>query len=443
MKRKYRFRLHERQQEAWKALFKNPLIREVALISGVQGGKTIFGSLATRLMLKKYTNPSDNFLIGAPTYKIMEQATLPTFKKIHTDLIGDYNAKDNVFRLKDGRNVWFRTGTDPDSVEGIPDCVFAWMDEAGKCPRRFWVNFQGRVARRQGKILFTTTWYALNWLFKEVWRPYQLNKRSDIHVVSFNSAENPTFPREELERQRFILSPAEFQRKYLGEPGKVEGMVFSGFGAHNWSEPFDSVRYDHYGGIDWGFDHPTAIDVGCYPDDGRTYSVSVFKRSGLSVTQVLDLIESKHRQFHVKHWYCGHDRPDMIAELNKRGIPASVYFDGNTNYREVNAGNQLVDELMRSGKYKIFRGIHQAEDIEDEILSYAWREVDEGKETKEKPVGVNDDWIAATRYRIVGTHHLLQEPEYEPKMSMEIPETAIDVWDPSMDEESEKDWDCY
>lgn len=394
-------------------------------------------------MLKRHTNSFDNFLIGAPTYKIMEQATLPTFKKIHTDLIGEYNAKDNVFRLKDGRNVWFRTGTDPDSVEGIPDCVFAWMDEAGKCPRKFWVNFQGRVARRSGKILFTTTWYALNWLFKEIWRPYQLNKRDDLCVVSFNSAENPTFPKAELERQRLILSPAEFQRKYLGEPGKVEGMVFSGFDANNWCEPFDSTQFDHYGGVDWGFDHPTALDIGCYDKNGHTYTVSAFKRSSLSVSQVLDLIEAKTRQFHVKHWYCGHDRPDMIAELNKRGISASVYFDANVDLRQVNAGNQKVDELMRSNRYKVFRGIEQAEDIEDEILSYAWKEAEEGKEVQEKPVSVNDDWIAALRYRIAGTAHLLDLKEHEPAAPMHIAETAIDTWDPSMEEEEETDWDSY
>lgn len=442
MRKKYRFKLHDKQQEAWAALFKDPLIREVALISGVQGGKTIFGSYATWKMLQRFTRPGDNFLIGAPTYKIMEQATLPTFKKIHTKLIGDYNAKDNVFRLKDGRSVWFRTGTDPDSVEGIPDCVFAWMDEAGKCPRKFWVNFQGRVARRGGKILFTTTWYALNWLFKEIWRPYTLGKRDDIHVVSFNSAENPTFPKQELERQRHILSPAEFQRKYLGEPGKVEGMVFAAFDSNNWRKPFGHYEMDHYGGVDWGSNHPTAIDVGSYPGDGTTQTVSIFKKSGLSVSQVLDIIESKHKQYKVKHWFCGHDRPDMIDELNRRGIPASNYFANDKNLREVNAGNQKVDELMRTNRYQIVKGLDQAEDAEDEILSYAWKEAEEGKEVKEAPVRINDDWIAALRYRIAGTWHLLEQKIEEPKISLEVPSTAIDVWHPGLEEE-ELDYEDY
>lgn len=373
----------------------------------------------------------------------MEQATLPTFKKLHSDFIGSYNAKDNVFKLKDGRNVWFRTGTDPDSVEGIPDCVFAWMDEAGKCPRKFWVNFQGRVARREGKILFTTTWYALNWLFKEVWRPFQLNKRSDLHVVSFNSAQNPTFPDKELERQRTILSPAEFQRKYLGEPGKVEGMVLGGFDLKNWCEPFDTSNFDHYGGIDWGFDHPTAITIGAYPGDNKSYLVSAFKRSGLHVTQVLDLIEAKAKMFHVKLFFCGHDRPDMIAELNRRGIPAVPYFEGNNNMREVNAGNQNLDELMRMNQYMVFLGIDQAEDFEDEILSYAWKEYAEGTESKEKPVSINDDMIAAERYRMVGTQHLLRLDRKDYKLSLEVPSTRIDVWNPNMDEDDKESWDEY
>lgn len=429
------FKLHKFQDAAWQALFSGKY-REVALMSGVQGGKTIFGVLATRIIIDTIAKPGDNILIGAPTYKILEQATLPTFLQLHTSFVGRYNAKDGVFRTHKGVNVWFRTGTDPDSVEGIPDCIFAWMDEAGKCPRKFWVNFQGRTARRQGMVLYTTTWYALNWLFKEIWRPFQLKKSTDIFLTTFNSAENPTFPKAELERQRNKLSPAEFQRKYLGEPGKVEGMVFSGFGEQNFSLPFPFSKFPVYGGIDWGFDHPTALVLRCFPGNGYCYTVNIFKRSGMSVSQILDTIESKHRTFHVKHWFCGHDRPDFIAELNGRGVQCSHYFESNPDYREVNAGNQLHAELIRSGQYKIFTGLDQIEDLEDEYLSYAWKETIEGSDARESPVRINDDLIAAERYCTVGTQHLLAKEKEEYK----LPERAharVDLFDPHAQPEVE------
>lgn len=366
-------------------------------------------------MLNKYPEPYNNFLVGAPTYKILEQATLPTFRKLHTNQIGSYNAADKVFTLKDGRKVWFRTGTDPDSVEGVPDCVFAWMDEAGKCPRKFWVNFQGRVARRQGKILYTTTWYALNWLFKEVWRPWERGTRDDLHVVSFNSAENPTFPKEELERQKLILSPGEYQRKFLGEPGKVEGIVFDGWSDKCYSEPFSVEGLPIYGGIDWGFDHPTAIVLRAFKD-GHAYTFSILKKSRMSVEQVLDAIERKARMFNVKMFYAGHDRPDMIEELNKRGVRCMSYVAAAPKYREVNPGNAKLNEFMKTGKYHVFRGIDQAMDLDDEYLTYSWREYQEGSDQREKPINVNDDLIAAERYATVGSLHMMEQPkeEYDP-----------------------------
>lgn len=427
-KKQLKFSLHAKQQEAWKYLFKTDA-REVALISGVQGGKTIFGALATLVMFDKHAKAGDNILVGAPTYKILEQATLPTFQKVFTNYHGSYNGQEKVFKTHKGVNIWFRTGTDPDSVEGIPDCVFAWMDEAGKCPRRFWANFQGRVARRGGKILYTTTWYALNWLFKEVWRPFEMGKRDDLKVVSFNSAENPTFPKEELERQRKLLNPAEFQRKFLGEPGKVHGMVHDGFGPQNFVDAmdFDWKEVPVYGAIDWGYDHPMGILLRAYPGDGNCYTVNIFKRSGLSTSQMLDVIEQKHRMFHVKHFACGHDRPDMIQELNKKGIRATKYFERHPAYRTINAGNQKHSEWVRSGVYKIFRGIDQIEDLEDEYLSYAWKEVDEGKEDPEKPLSVNDDLMACERYLTVSTMHLLQERKKKAKLT---PSARLDLWDP-------------
>lgn len=439
MKKKIsRFSLHAKQREAWRHLFKEPT-REVALISGVQGGKTIFGAFAMRKMLDMHPEPYNNFLVGAPTYKILEQATLPTFEKIHTKLLGHYNGKDGVFHLKDGRNVWFRTGTDPDSVEGVPDCVFAWMDEAGKCPRKFWVNFQGRVARRQGKILYTTTWYALNWLFKEVWRPWERGIRDDLHVVSFNSAENPTFPVEELERQKRILSPGEYQRKFLGEPGKVEGIVFDGWSEQSYTEPFSVKGLPIYGGIDWGFDHPTAITLRAFKD-GKSFTFSLFKKSRLSVEQVLDTIERKAKMFNVKMFYCGHDRPDMIEELNKRGVRCMSYMAAAPKYREVNPGNAKLSEFMKQKRYMVFRGIDQAEDLEDEYLTYSWREYNEGTEGKEKPIGVNDDLIAAERYATVGTLHMMEEEEklYNPGLRNLHRIDTINY-----QEDEKKDWSEY
>lgn len=438
------FKLHPKQQEAWK-LLKKEKKRTVALISGVQGGKTSFGAIALRHEIQNNKDPNAAWLVGAPTYKILNQSTLPTFKKVFGNLLGNYNGQDGCYHLKDGRDVWFRTATDPDSVEGVPNCVFGWMDEAGKCSRRFWINFEARLARCQGQMLLTTTWYSLNWLYKSIWQPYVKGDRSDIGLVYFNSAENPSFPNEELERQRSIMSRAEFSRKFLGQPAKPEGLVFSEFNQDNWCDPFkiDYSTVPTYMGLDYGFDHPMAMVIRAIPGDGNCYTVSAFKKSGLSVKQQLDAIRSKANLFHVKHIYGGHDRPDILLELNKLGLRACKYFEGNNNLREVNVGNQLHDELIRTNRYRVFRDIEEAEDLEDEYLTYSWDKSEDGEQNaREKPININDDLIAADRYCTVGTNHLMKQ-----KVALtEIPNALggrIDTWSPDDIADEGKTWMDY
>ena len=446
-KRVVRFKLHEKQQEAWRLLFKQDK-RTVALISGIQGGKTIFGCLALRKAIQDNKDPRATWLVGAPTYKILNQSTLPTFKKVFGAILGDYNGQDGCYRLKDGRTVWFRTSTDPDSVEGIPDLgagggLGAWIDEAGKCNRRFWVNVQSRLARCQGKLLLTTTWYALNWLYKSVWQPYIKGDQKDIGLVYFNSATNPSFPMEELERQRMILSRAEFSRKFLGEPSKPEGLIHPDFGQENYCEPFElDHTYKCYMGVDWGFDHPFALVVRAIKGN-HCYTVSIFKHSGLSTQQQIDVIRSKWRMYSVHQAFCGHDRPDMIEELNRSGLRCVKYFEGNNNFREVNAGNQKHSELIKTRQYQIFRGIDQAEDLEDEYLTYSWDKKESDEETvREKAKSINDDLMAAERYATVGTMRFMR-PEEGHDLKPIYLKPRIDEFDPSELGDEADDWMSY
>lgn len=417
--------------------------RTTALISGIQGGKTIFGAFATRNFIDECTDPDAAFIIGAPTYKILNQSTLPTFKKVFGPLLGKFHHQDARYTLKDGRNVWFRTATDPDSVEGVPNCRFGWVDEAGKCSRKFWVNVEARLARCQGQLLLTTTWYALNWLYQSIWIPYKRQERTDIGLVYFNSAENPTFPKEELERQRLILSRAEFSRKFLGEPSKPEGLIFPDFDHNNWCPPMQ-LNYPKariYMGIDWGFDHPMALVVRVVMGN-MCRTISIFKQSGLSVSQQLDTIEAKAKLYSVRMCYCGHDRPEMIAELNRRGIKAVKYFEGKNHLREVNAGNQIHHELIRTNRYQVMQGIAQAEDLEDEYLTYSWDQDEDGMhKEREKPVAINDDLMAAERYATVGTEHLLRE-KAESIITPKHIEFRQDKFDPNEIEKPD-DWMCY
>lgn len=377
-----------------------------------------------------------NFLVGAPTYKIMEQSTRPTFMKFVSDRTGKYDGKDDAFRLKSGGSVYFRSSTDPDSVVGIPDCVAAWIDELGKCARMFYVNARGRVARMKGVVLGTTTPYASNFVKREIIDPCERGERVDILYKRWASVENPSYPREEYERLKQILPYRIFRMRVEGYHDKAEGLIFPDFSDENLCNAAEAGT--NYGGVDWGFDHPLSITVRTITEDRNLYTISVFKKSGLSVTQQLDMIAEKTRAYKVSHWGCGSDRPDMILELQNRGISASKYFEFAPEYREVNAGNQKHAEIIKTKQLKVVRGIDQINDLIDEYETYRW-DKDETDETwKERPVKENDDLMDAERYCTVSMIHLL-EPKI-PKVQDKLHGVFRDKWKPGA---KPKSWDAY
>jgi len=54
--------------------------RFILMLTGVRGGKTLTGSVWLGNQYAKY--PNDDHAIIAPTYKILEQATMPTFFRV-------------------------------------------------------------------------------------------------------------------------------------------------------------------------------------------------------------------------------------------------------------------------------------------------------------------------------------------------------------------------
>lgn len=436
-----KFYLHKFQEDAWQALI-NPDYREIALLAGIQGGKTSFGALATtkQIGILRKIHPECNFIVAADTYKTLSQATVPTLMKF-TRMIGNYNQGKQEIDLKGGGKIFLRTNTDPDSVEGIPDCAFAWIDEAGKCSKLFQVNVLGRVARLKGKVLYTSTPYALNWLYTDVEKPCLSGDRKDIKVIRFSSADNPSFPKDEFERQRAILDPKTFRRKYMGLHERMEGLVYE-LTDDNYMEPRQLPKGTRiFAGVDFGFTegHEFALIIRAITPDGFHIDIDEFKQAGLDPAQQAMLCRSKMDVFHVEQFYCDPARPDMIATLNKAGCSAMGFHIGNESFKQIVPGINKQIELIRSGRYKIIKGA--CPHLEDEFETYHWPEYVEGRPDKEVPIKLNDNLMDALRYLTVGTMNLKLVQEAKPFVSRAY--HTIDRFDPTKATKAKRSWEAY
>lgn len=390
-----------------------------ALITGIQWGKTTTGSLWIRRLISEYMNtPDANFIVTTPTYKILEQSTLPAFKK-ELEGFGEYIGGKAVFEIDSGfgaRNprVYFRTATEPDSVVGITNVYGIWADEAGKYSLYFWENIQGRAAFKNAPIFLTTSPYSMNWIWKDLIKPIKEGKRADVSLIQASSHENPYFPKEVYESRKKTMDQRRFNMMYNGVFDKMQGLVYDCFDdKENQCEPFklpDGTKY--YAGVDWGFTEPFVIKVRAVTPGGQHYGISEFYKSGLTPSDIIAVCKQKRDVFGIRQFYCGPDQPGLIEELARNKVPAVAANN------DVTRGVGLHYELLKSRRLKYFRNANPY--TLDEIDSYHYPEPkdlgpdDHAKD--QKPVGQNDHSLDADRYVTIETygltrHHSVKLPE--------------------------------
>lgn len=352
----------------------------------------------------EFSGKDDNFLITSPTYKTLHQSTLPAFLNFMGDC-GTYDKKFDVFKLKTGGTIFCRTETDPDSIVGITNIRHIWGDEAGKYRLYFWENMQARAEFCGCGIDLTTSPYSMNWVLRELIKPFQKGMRHDVEYIQAASWENPyhsLHEEEKREHKRRTMDPRRFDMIFGGLFGQMAGRVYDCFDEElHVCEPFKlppGTRF--FGGIDWGFTDPFSMGVRAITPDGFHYRVSEFYKTGLTVTDMMMAARQKMSVFGVKVFYADPSRPEHIEEFNRNGIPCVPAKN------DIRHGIDLHYELIKSGKYRVFKG--SSPYALDEYANYHYPEPEDlspEEDSKEQlPVGQGDHAMDQERYITVMTY---------------------------------------
>lgn len=385
-------KLHRFQREA---LFSPKRVK--ALVAGKQGGKTFIGSIWSRKQASIYREKRDCGIVTAPTHKILKQATLPRFLQTF-DGLGKWRESDSIFEMHSGQPVYVRTLHDVNTIEGITRCRWIWADEAGQYKAMAWDNIQGRAAPMEADIFLTTTPYSLNWLYKDLYRPWTQGKREDVHFVQFRSIDNPFFPQAEYERLKKVMDPRIFAMHFEGQFQKMAGLVYPDIDEmHNFEDPFGPNPRDYFicGGVDFGFTNPFALSIrAIHRREPRDYQVGEFYKTGMLLDDMVRVLRKFQDQLGVECFYADSAEPRTIADLSSRGIRIHPAAKGPDSLKN---GIAAHGELIRSREYKMFRGkcLH----TEDEYETYHYPE-DKGLEVNpdENPVDANNHLMNANMY---------------------------------------------
>jgi PBSX family phage terminase large subunit len=372
--------------------------RFILALSGVQGGKTTIG--AVWLLREIYDSfqqgQRGDWLIAAPTVKILEQSTLPKFEQFFPPDWGEWKEQKKYFQLVWGDRIFVRSTEEPDYLEGMT-VRGAWLDEAGKMKHAAWINIQARLAIFQGRAVFTTTPYAVNWVNFDILKKAGstndiVNPSGEGYIAAYawKSIDNPAFSRDEYERAKRNMPPAIFERRYDGKFTALEGLVYPDYSEDCLVDPFlIPENWKRFGGLDFGYTNPTALTCLAEDPDTKTFYVfDEFYRTESSLQLIADFIRDRKLEYVL----ADPQSAMVISELQR--------YHGLSNLAPANndiaVGIERLGTLIREGRLKFLRD--KCPSTIEEIEQYHYPPNDGDGPVSDKPVAKKNHAMDALRY---------------------------------------------
>lgn len=316
--------------------------RFLVAMSGNGGGKTYAGW--AKFLRAMDSLGEGNYLICAPTYKILSQGTLRSIFTM-TPFIQYFHRKSDQVIDWNRRVVFLRSLDTPQSIEGIPKCKMIWVDEIGGISYPAWIAIQSRSSQDKCQVIGTTTWYCENWFHYE-FLPKARKDGETYRVIEWDVTKNPTFDKKEYERAKRDMNPIDFAIRYEGKEGAKGTRVYP-------ENPqvfsiSDSERI-RVGGIDWGHSMPFALVVIDYEIKTRRFIVTeAHKLTQPSYSDIEALCKLVGQGI---TFYCDPSRPDLIQEFGSRGISMAPAIRERGMRTELEAGEARIRELIHQKRF--------------------------------------------------------------------------------------------
>ena len=359
----------------------------ILVCCGVQSGKTYLGATWARNKIDKF--PKNNGLISAPTYKILEQSTLDKFFTLFPELRNFYKAQKNVIELPQGGHIYIRSADQPLGLEGMT-IHWGWLDEYGQAPRLAWTVCRSRVSTTKGQLMITTTPYAMNWLYQEVYQPWVQKEVQDVGIFTWPSIVNPFFDKEHAESEKRRLSPEEYRRRYEGEFTRMEGLVYGDFTSDLIVKPFGFIPIRSIGGIDFGYTNPAAILVINKNADGNYYVTDEYYETNKTQEELNQQCLFYQKKRNINCWYPDIAEPDRIQSMRNAGLICKE------EKKDLTGGIDKVRALFREKRLFVF---DHCVNLVDELQTYHY---EEKFDEKEEPVKEHNHACDALRYALAG-----------------------------------------
>jgi PBSX family phage terminase large subunit len=350
--------------------------RFTAFIGGIGSGKSFAGAVKALLNAKAGTIG----LVLAPTYPMLRDATLRTFRDIAGEAIVDFSKSDMIARMVTGGEILFRSADNPERLRG-PNLHWAWIDEGALCPPDTWDIVIGRLRADglAGPCWITSTPKGRNWLY---------HRRDMMKIYKAKTAENRHLSPDFIQSLRDSYS-GDFARQELeGEFISLEGRVYNMFGEANIQQR-DLKDFQQFGlAMDEGYTNPAVILLIGEDSDRRLHICREYYERGKLQSDVVATAKQWYNEFSARLCAVDASAAGLIADLRNSGVAASPAKG------RVLDGIQAVQNRLQiagDGRPRLTVSPDCTATI-SEFESYVW------KPLKDEPVKENDHAMDAIRY---------------------------------------------
>jgi len=416
--------LHPHQIEIYNDPRRFKIIR-----AGRRFGKSRLASRA--IIVKALETPGGMYFIIAPVVAQTGIIWREITKFLPKELIAKQYIGDRRIILKNGANLWARSGDNPDTLrgEGLDGCI---LDEAAMLRKDVWTEaIRPALADKMGWCWMISTPKGKNWFYKEYMKGVSTDpKYADYAAFHYTSYDNPFLRKSEVDAMAEELPDLAFKQEIMAEFIEGGGMVFQSF--------VQCIRDDILSEYVPGHLYCMGVDLGRKQDFNVIFVADMESKQVVYFERFTDMEWTVVEQ-HIKQVYVDYGSPITYIDSTGKGEP--VYerlLEAGVNCIGINMNVATKPMLIKGLKLAFDRRQIYIPDIpvlKEELEAYTFEVSRFGNVKYAAPDGFHDDTVIAlalVNYGMNGANPscfgMIGDDSDEDNIYAQIPD-IVESWD--------------
>ncbi len=332
-------------------------------------------SLCQLLIIYAVTTPKKTISIVRKTFPTLRATVMRDFFEVMKSLDlynrSNHNKTENIYQFSNGSIIEFFSTDDEQKLRGRKRDL-CWANEANELTSDDFLQLNMRTT---GKFIVDyNPSDADSWI-------YDLDPTDSVMIKS-TYKDNPFLEKSIIKQIEDLKhkDDALYQIYALGERAMSRKNIYM-----NWNFVDSKPEYfkDYIYGLDFGYNHPTALVKVYYYEDEIFIETLIYERF-LTTPMLVEKMKSVGVD-EVNEIMCDYSRPEQIQELR------------DNLFNTQNANKSVKDGIINVKQFKIHALISD-ENIQKEYRNYMWKKI--GDRILDEPVKNYDDAMDAIRYAI-------------------------------------------